>query len=324
MSRPLRIEYPYAFYHIISRGHRHEYIFNSNSDKEKYLKKLKEAIFKYSVKLHAYVLMDNHYHLLLETPLGNLSLFMHNLNTSYCNWFKAKYQIIGSIFQGRFKSILIDKDAYLLSLSNYIHLNPVRTGFVKKPEDYKYSSCKSYCTGNFDRELIDGNTILGYFSDEPSLYKNHLYNWYKINQNIKRKDIYGSGGILGDDVFQTKIYKEKYKSRDKKDKRELPELDKLENEICSLSANDIKNIVCNLFNIEESQLFIKKRNNIEKYLYMYGLKHYTNLHLKDIGKIFGLDYSTISSNVDRFFKRNHKEISKYLKQLDIRIKKCAK
>ena len=83
MSRPLRLEYPDAFYHVISRGHRRENIFNSDLDREQFLRRLKESILKYGIKLHAYVLMNNHYHLLLETPKGNLSTGMHYLNTSY-------------------------------------------------------------------------------------------------------------------------------------------------------------------------------------------------------------------------------------------------
>jgi putative transposase len=323
MSRPLRIEYPYAFYHIVSRGHRKENIFKSNSDKDEFLKKLKNVIFRYSIKLHAYVLMDNHYHLLLETPSGNLSLFMHNLNTSYSNWFKTKYQIIGSIFQGRYKSILIDKDAYLLSLSYYIHLNPVRAGLVEKPEDFKYSSCAAYCTGKFDQGLVEGKTILDYFSGEPALYKNHLYEWFKLNNKLEKREIYGSHGILGGETFHDQVYQEEQKSGKARDKREIPELEKLENAIFQVKSEEVKKVILDLFNIEEDKLLSKKKNNVARYLYMYGLKNFTDMRLKEIGDIFGLDYSTISANISRFLKNNNKEIFEYITKVDTRIKEIA-
>jgi REP element-mobilizing transposase RayT len=103
MARQLRIEYPGAFYHVISRGERLGNIFFDNNDRLKFLEKLREAVNKFNLKIHCYVLMSNHFHFLLETPEGNLSKAMHFLNTSYANWFKSKHQIVGSVFQGRYK-----------------------------------------------------------------------------------------------------------------------------------------------------------------------------------------------------------------------------
>ena len=136
MARPLRIEYPGAFYHILARGQRKDSIFYSDKDRKVFLHRLKETAQKYHIRIHAYVLMKNHYHLLMETPHGNLAKAMHYFNSNYTNWFRVKHSLVGSIFQGRYKSILIEKDAYLLELSAYIHLNPVRAEISKKPEDF--------------------------------------------------------------------------------------------------------------------------------------------------------------------------------------------
>jgi len=122
VARQLRIEYKGAFYHVISRGTGRDKIFLNDKDKLKFLEKLGEAVDKFNLKIHSYVLMNNHYHLLKETPEGNLSKAMHYINTSYSNWVKSKHQIIGSVFQGRYKSILVEKEAYFLTLSAYIHL----------------------------------------------------------------------------------------------------------------------------------------------------------------------------------------------------------
>lgn len=116
MARQLRIEYQGAFYHVISRGERKENIFYDDNDRMKFLEKLGETVVKFNLKIHCYALMDNHFYLLLETPEGNLLKAMHYLYTNYSNWLKSKHQVIGPVFQGRYKSILVEKDAYLYLL----------------------------------------------------------------------------------------------------------------------------------------------------------------------------------------------------------------
>ena len=144
MVRPLRLSFENAFYHITARGNRRDKIFYSDQDKKVFLKKLKETLIKYSIICYAYCLTDNHYHLFIKTPQPNLSQGIHYLNTSYANWFRSKYKIIGPILQGRFKSILVDADNYALVLSAYIHLNPLQAGLVKQLEDYPWSSYLDY------------------------------------------------------------------------------------------------------------------------------------------------------------------------------------
>lgn len=136
MARPLRIMYAGAFYHVTARGNERKKIFLSHIDYEKFLSYLTDAIHKYGVALHAFVLMANHYHLIVETPKANLSAFMHVLNSAYTTYFNLKRRRSGHLFQGRYKALLVDKDHYLLELSRYIHLNPVRAGITEKPEDY--------------------------------------------------------------------------------------------------------------------------------------------------------------------------------------------
>ena len=105
---------------------------------------MNETFDKYSFVCYAFCLMDNHYHLFIRTLLANISEGVHYLNTSYANHFKAKHKLVGPIFQGRYKSILVDEDSYALLLSAYIHLNPLRAGMVKKLEDYPFSSFSDY------------------------------------------------------------------------------------------------------------------------------------------------------------------------------------
>jgi len=127
MARPLRVQYPNAVYHVTCRGNEQKPIFRDDIDRKTLLKKLVQSMDIYTVKLYSYVLMNNHFHLLLETPLGNLGEFMRRFNISYTGYFNYRHKRSGHLFQGRYKSILVDKESYLSILSRYIHLNPVRT-----------------------------------------------------------------------------------------------------------------------------------------------------------------------------------------------------
>lgn len=159
MARPLRLEYEGAFYHVTSRGNDRGDVFFSEADYKKFLSYLKEAKEKYGIVLHVYVLMTNHYHLLMETPEANLSKVMHYLNGSYTTYINVKRKRSGHLFQGRFKSIIVDRDSYLGELSRYIHLNPVRAGIVSKPEDYLHSSYQAYFSGKSDA-LVNTEALL--------------------------------------------------------------------------------------------------------------------------------------------------------------------
>lgn len=139
MARPQRIEYPGAFYHITSRGNEKGATFWHDRDRRKFLSLIDGVHQRYKILIHAFVLMHNHYHLLMETPQGNLSKVMHDLNSSYTGFINAIHERVGHLFQGRFKGILVDRDSYLLELSRYIHLNPVRAKIVRSPEEYPWS-----------------------------------------------------------------------------------------------------------------------------------------------------------------------------------------
>jgi len=133
MGRPLRIEYHDAFYHITARGNDRQNVFRTNKDRERFLEYLESATERYKAVIHAYCLMDNHYHLLLQTPEGNLSQIMHHINGAYTNYYNTKRNRAGHLFQGRYKAILVNIDEYAKELSRYIHLNPVRAGMAEKP-----------------------------------------------------------------------------------------------------------------------------------------------------------------------------------------------
>ncbi|MDP1707696.1 MAG: transposase [Gammaproteobacteria bacterium] len=140
MARPLRLEFPGAIYHVTSRGNARNAIFLDNEDRGLFLGCLGEVIARFGWLCHAYCLMDNHYHLLIETPEGNLSLGMRQLNGVYTQRFNRRHGRVGHVLQGRFKAIVVDRDSYLLELCRYVVLNPIRAGMVEKIERYAWSS----------------------------------------------------------------------------------------------------------------------------------------------------------------------------------------
>lgn len=143
MARPLRIEFPGALYHVTARGNAQGNIYLQDSDRQVFLSLLHNTNERYNWVCHAYCLMDNHYHLLIETGSNNLSRGMKYLNGVYTQSFNRTHQRIGHVYQGRYKAILVEKEAYLLELCRYIVLNPVRARMVRSPKDWRWSSYRA-------------------------------------------------------------------------------------------------------------------------------------------------------------------------------------
>jgi putative transposase len=140
MARPLRLEFAGAVYHLTSRGNARQKIFFNDGDRELFFQTLAHVVSRYSWVCHAYCLMANHYHLLVETPKANLSIGMRQLNGIFTQSFNRRHRRVGHLFQGRFKAILVEKESYLLELCRYIVLNPVRVKGRTSPAAWKWSS----------------------------------------------------------------------------------------------------------------------------------------------------------------------------------------
>jgi REP element-mobilizing transposase RayT len=143
MSRPIRIEFPNALYHVTARGDRREDIFEDDTDRQTFLGILAQVVVQFNWLCYAWCLMDNHYHLLIQTPDANLSKGMRQLNGVFTQTSNRRHGQVGHLFQGRFKAILVDSDAYLLELARYVVLNPVRAGMVRKPQLWLWSSYRA-------------------------------------------------------------------------------------------------------------------------------------------------------------------------------------
>jgi putative transposase len=162
MSRPLRIEFPGAVYHVTARGDRREPIFLDDGDRDSLLWVLGQALDRFDAQVLSYCLMGNHYHFVLHTRQGNLSRLMRHVNGVYTQTFNRRRGLVGHLFQGRFKAILVDRDAYLLEVCRYVELNPVRASMVQHPGDWAWSSYLAH-TGQVDSPVwLDTAGLHGY------------------------------------------------------------------------------------------------------------------------------------------------------------------
>ena len=175
MARPLRIEYNGAWYHFTCRGNERNVIFKDDNDRIKFIIILGKSLEIFKVQLHGYVLMDNHFHLILNTPLGNLSRFAQRFNTAYTVYYNRRHKRSGHLYQGRYKAILVEKDNYLLELSRYIHLNPVKIKRIKKDpiekqidflRKYNWSSHLGYGLLKYRQGFVNYNSVLEYFGGD--------------------------------------------------------------------------------------------------------------------------------------------------------------
>ena len=167
MARPLRIELPGGLFHVTSRGDRREAIFLDDADRQHWLALLGEVCSRYNWSCHAYCLMDNHFHIVVETVDGNLSAGMRQLNGVYTQWHNRMHNRVGHVFQGRFKAIMVQRESYLLELARYVVLNPVRAGMCKQPEDWPWSSYHAMLGQIAPPPWLQVRWLLSQFDENP-------------------------------------------------------------------------------------------------------------------------------------------------------------
>ncbi len=166
MARPLRIEYAGAVYHVTSRGNARQSIFKDDQDRQQFLRTLKRITDRYRWVFHAYCLMKNHYHLVVETPEGNLAKGMREINGVYTQSYNRRHHRSGHLFQGRYTAILVQKDSHLLEVCRYVVLNPVRAHAVERPEQWKWSSYRETAGLGKPHLCLSRDWVLGQFDKE--------------------------------------------------------------------------------------------------------------------------------------------------------------
>jgi len=313
MARQLRIEYPDAYYHVTARGNERKEIFKSEKDREKFLSYLESAVNRYGAVIHVWCLMNNHYHLLVETPSGNLSQIMQHINGAYTNYFNTKRKRSGHLFQGRYKGILVEADEYAMELSRYIHLNPVRIGIVNEPGDYRWSSFQEYTGKRKITDWLSKEFILGYFDKSPPTAQKKYQQFVeemigKEHESPLQQMV--AATMLGTPEFVATIQEQHIDG--KSPDRNLPALKQLKGKP---SIDQILEIIRS--DINEDDRFATK-------VAIYLCHRFSGTKLKEIGERFGVKESAVSQSSRRFALEleKDKKLQKFVTDLEKQVNLC--
>jgi len=296
MTRAWRIEYEGALYHVLSRGNEKQDIVIDDDDRKLFLDTAGQMGERFAIDLFAYVLMDNHYHLLFRTNRANLCRSMQWFGATYTKRFNLRHNRNGHLFQGRFKNMLVQDDAYLLQLSYYIHRNPLRAGMVRRIADFKWSSYRAYAYGKRHQSWLNTNVILSQFvnvKDQHQAYRENIQKYSKDEQWVWEDLRHGL--FVGTEKFVKKIKK-----------RYLPDIPHAElphqkrvikdvniETVLSKAAGLLK---CDMDLYRESTR-ITKSDKADRDLLIYIAWQLGVATNQEIGEKFGLTYSAVSQRV---------------------------
>ncbi len=319
MSRPLRIEYPGAWYHVMNRGRRREDVFPLSSDYDAFLQIIRETVDAWGLKVSAYSLLPNHYHLLVQTPEGNISRCMRHINGVYTQRFNRSHEMDGQLFRGRYKAVLVEDDSHLLEVMRYIHRNPLRAGLVECLDDYPWSSHLGYLSLAKRWNWLHRDFLLTMLSTEKRRWKSAYIDFVAQGEPEAITSFYAMKklpSLLGGDKFSEWI-KEKYYHLGLQ--REVPEA-----QILALTPQEIIVQVCSYFNLDEATLLKSRRGveNVPRDMAIYLSRRYCRKTLTEIGEHFGLsNYSTVSSAVERIkvLKNSNRDLLQQLEEVTSQI-----
>ena len=307
MARPLRIQFENAYYHVTCRGNDRQDIFSSDADRLAFLDLLGRSADIYQTEILAYVLMNNHFHLLVKTPRGNLQEFMRHFNISYTAWFNRRHRRSGHLYQGRYHSLLIDADNYLKEVSRYIHLNPVKIKQVSSKDlpvkrkalrSYAWSSMSGYESPRARKPFLRVEEVLDYFGGDMSSGRRSYARYVEqgLATDLENPLELGKGhGIIGERDFVDAVRNRYLPPAIKV--RELPAAKKISGRV---EPELIVATVCTVLKIGRDDLLKNGYRGYGRGLLMEMLYRYGGMKQPEIGAMLGIDYSAVSVGRKRF------------------------
>jgi putative transposase len=325
MARPLRIDYPGAFYHVTCRGNERKNIFRDDRDREVFLEKLQGSLDIYSVRLHAYVLMENHFHFICQTPKANLSSFMRQFNISYTGFYNRRHNRVGHLYQGRFKAIVVEADNYLLELSRYSHLNPVRVGGLQRAgmaervrylKGYRWSSLGGYLDAGKKQSWIVYEDVLEYVGGSRKRYGEFIEEGLRRGYATPWEELEGQV-VLGGEGFWERL-KGKWEKRGVNTK-EQPSLRSLER----IELQEILRKGAKYFQIGANELTGKRTGHRDKRaMVMECMYRHGGVSQAEIGRYMGgMDYTAVSHERRRIRRKisESRTIGRWAKELEATV-----
>lgn len=316
MGRAWRIEYEGALYHLMSRGNDGQDIYLNDDDRKLFLETISEMSERFEVDIFAYVLMSNHYHLLVRTHRANLKKAMQWFGTTYTRRFNNRNFKKGHLFQGRYKSILVQNDSYLMQLSCYIHRNPLRAGIVRRLIDYKWSSYPIYAYAKKAPTWLSTKVIWSYFKgvDKHKQYREKVQKYAKEEKRLL-EDIH-HGMILGAKNFVNKIRKQFLPDIPH---NALPQQKQLAKDI---KLDDVLKKSAKIIKIDLDKCIQAKRlHGTDKHkrdLLVYLLWNKGLMTNEELGRLFDISHSAVSHSVKRFKEKmiNDKKVKTQFEKLN--------
>ena len=330
MARPLRIEFAGALYHLTARGNARQTIFVDEKDCAQFVQYLTDSIGRYDLALHAYVLMGNHYHLIAETQKANLAQWMHWLTTSYTVYFNRRHRRVGHLFQGRYKSIVVDAEGYLLTLSRYLHLNPVRGRVIgrgdpaerrKRLRGWRWSSYPAYAGLVKAPAWLSEEQILGELGGrvgECRLSYRRFVEEGLLREIENPLEAVSWQAVLGREDFLQRI---KDRLAGRKEHYELPALRQLRRrpEVTSILEGVAKAYRCS----REQLLEQGRKGNEPRAVAMVLVWDCCGMRLREIGELFGgTGYTAIAQMIARTKEKDRSGTLKF--KLNKLLDKCGK
>ncbi len=296
MARPLRIEFPGAWYHAMNRGAGRREIFTSNGERRFFLELLADLRQMFGVETHAYCLMGNHYHLLLHTPRANLQRAMRHLNGVYTQRLNFTSRTDGPLFRGRYKAILVDADAYLLNVSRYIHLNPVVAEIVSDPASYRWSSFPAYIGEETPPDWLSMEATLNMTGHGAS--RSEYRSFVEMGLDQETATFYGKtkpGSILGGDDFRRRV---------STTIRRDPEIPESRRSNAAVSIDTVVEVTAEALGADRDRMLRGGRGrnsrNLPRETAIYLSRRLAGRPLREIATFFGLGhYGSVSSIVNR-------------------------
>ena len=314
MARPLRIEYEGAHYHVTSRGNERKAIFKDDTDREKFLELLGRSVEQFDLRLHAYVLMENHYHLLIETRRQGLNRALRYLNGVYTQAFNRRHKRVGHLFQGRYKAILVEKESYLLELSRYIHLNPWRVKEGIDPFKYRWSSLASYVGARGLPSWLTVKEITSRFGAKGKKgYGEFVSEGIKSGIRTPWEDVRGQA-VMGSEKFIEAIMAVHVRGKGKKEVARRREL-------AGIKPEAIMVAVARYYGIKPEELKGRGQRYTEpRYVASYLMRRYGLMGLRAIGERVGLHFSAVGNAVQQVINHPTRTMTQSLRELEGKFK----
>ena len=330
VARPLRVEFEGALYHLTGRGNARQRIFADETDCAKFVQLLVASLERYDVELQSYVLMGNHYHLIAETRRANLGRWMHWLTTAYTVYFNRRHRRVGHLFQGRYKSIVVEAEGYLLSLSRYLHLNPVRGPVIgqgdalerrKRLREWRWSSYFGYSGLGQPDSWISDERILGEMGG-PRKGRRVRYRRF-VEEGLVREienplEAVQWQTALGREDFVQRL-KDHLESRKDQD-REVPALRQLRRRP---EVKTILDCVGKVYRVSKEELLHRGKGNEARAVAMVVVWDCCGMSLREVGELFGgVGYTTVAQMIARTKEKDRKGQLKF--KLATLMQKCEK